>query len=152
MLILWVVIKTIRTFALLGGAAACLLECHLKLMWSAVPLGTSIALLVLRFLFLRIPSRHIFNILLAWAILADYLRELVALVVTDGWTCLSWAGRSVPQCLIWHFLDIFSRVSRHHHCSSLASCRWWLLLRWLLGRVRSVSEGLIRSRCFVIYR
>ena len=76
MLILWVVIKTIRSLALLGGAAACLLERHLKLMWSTVPLGTPIALLVLlRFLFLRIPSRHIFNILLAGAIIviANYL-------------------------------------------------------------------------------
>ena len=135
-------IEAIRTLALLG-ATACFLECHLELMRSAFPLRASIALNIM---LLRMSSCHIFNILLAWAIL-DYLRELVTLAITYGRASLSWACRAVSKSLILHFLDIFSRVGRYH--SSLASS--WLLSCWLLGWVRSISKGLILSLCFAIY-
>ena len=135
-------IKAIRTLALLR-ATACFLECHLKLLRSAIPLRTSIALHIL---LLRLASCHIFYILLAWAIL-DYLRELVTLTISDWWATLTWACRAVSESLIRHFLDIFSRVGRYH--SSLASSR--LLLCWLLWWIRSVSKGLICSLSFAAY-
>ena len=80
-------IKAIRTLALLGASAR-FLECHLKLLRSIVPLGTSIAFHIL---LLRLASCHIFYILLARSIL-NYLRELVTLAITDRRATLTWAS------------------------------------------------------------
>ena len=142
MLILLMMIKAIRTLALLG-ASACFLECHLKLLRSIITLGTSIAFHIL---LLGLASCHIFYILLAWAIFY-YLRELVTLAITNRRATLTWTSWAISKCLIRYFLDIFSRVAWYH--SSLASSR--LLLCWLLWRVGSVSKGLICSLSLAIY-
>ena len=135
-------IKAIRTLALLGATAR-FLECHLKLLRSAISLRTSIALHIL---LLYLASCHIFYILLAWAVLS-YLRELVTLTISDRRATLTWTSWAVPKSLIRYFLDIFSRVGRYR--SSLASSR--LLLCWLLWWVRSLSKGLVCSLSFAAY-